>query len=580
MTGLDAVLVGIVNDRLWAILKEQQDTLVATAFSSVVRESLDLACSVFDSQGRMIGQSIGGTPGHINAMATGMRHVVDTFPADHLVPGDAVITNDPWMTAGQINDLTVASPVHRADRLVGWFASCCHSADIGGRLLSAEANDVYEEGLRIPPMLLTSESGIDPVLETLIRANVRTPDETVGDLRAQLAANHVAAARLGDMMDELGIDVLDPVGAEIMDRSERAMRTAIRGLDDGRFSATTTADGFDDEALFLSCTVAVSDDELTIDFAGTSPESAHGINVVYNYTQAYASFAIKAALAPDVPHNAGSFRPVTVSAPEGSLLNCRHPAPVASRHIVGHFIPGLIYEALRPAMGDRLLAYGSEALWLTVFTGSDRDGRPFVFNTFQAGGMGARPTKDGLSTTGFPTGVRAAPTEVIEATSPLVQTRRQLLVDSGGAGRYRGGLGQQTTMSCDSGREWTVNANIDRLRSPAAGADGGRSGMVGAFGLVDGGPLPSKRRINVDPGASVLLDLPGGGGHGDPRTRPVDEVMHDVVEGYVSLGAARDEYGVAVRYVGPADALVRPPEYYRLDDEETERLRASVPTGD
>ncbi|MDX1450248.1 MAG: hydantoinase B/oxoprolinase family protein, partial [Acidimicrobiia bacterium] len=464
-----------------------------------------------------------------------------------------------------INDITVASPVHIDGSLIGWFASCCHSADIGGRLLSAEARQVYEEGLRLPIVRLAREGRIDPVIEEIIRANVRTPDETMGDIHAQIAANVVASAGLVRELGDLGLDRLDGVAADILDRSERAVRSAILEIPDGTGEAETFADGFVDEELALRCRVEVDGDEIEIDFAGSSTESRHGINVVFNYTHAYASFAVKAAIAPDVPHNAGAFRPVRVSAPEGSILNCRPPAPVAARHIVGHFLPGLIYEALRPLMPDRLLTYGAEALWLTVWTGRTGTDEPFVFNTFQAGGMGARATADGLTTTGFPTGVRAAPTEVIEASTPLVQGRRELITDSGGPGLHRGGLGQHTTMWCRSGRPWTVNANIDRLVHPARGAEGGAAGARGAFFRVGGRQLPSKEHVPLDADWEVALDLPGGGGWGDPRERAAETVLADVVDGYVSMQAARDVYGVAVEYVGDANALVRLPEHYRID---------------
>ncbi|MDH3306494.1 MAG: hydantoinase B/oxoprolinase family protein, partial [Acidimicrobiia bacterium] len=443
---IDPITVGAVSNRLWSILEEQQAALVATAFSPVVRESLDLACAIFDSHGDMVGQSIGGTPGHINAMATGMHHFVREFPPETLQPGDVLVTNNPWQTAGQINDITITTPVFLDGRLIAWFASCCHSPDIGGRLLSAEAREVYEEGLHLPIMKLVSAGTLDATAEAIIRANVRTPDETMGDILAQIAGNEVATRSLLGMLGELGLGSIDPVAAEIMDRSEAALRAAIALMPDGVYQAETAADGFG-TPLTLAVAVTVEGDHVAIDFAGSSPQSDHGINVVLNYTHAYASFAIKTAVAPGVPHNAGSFRPVTVTAPEGSIVNCRSPAPVAARHLIGHMLPSLIFDALRPVLPDRLMAYSADSLWLTVWAGARAERRPFVFNTFQAGGTGARATKDGVSTMGFPTGVRATPTEIIEVEAPLVQHHRELRIDSGGAGRFRGGLGQRTRVS-------------------------------------------------------------------------------------------------------------------------------------
>lgn len=571
----DPILVGVIGNRLASILNEQQNALVNTAFSAVVRESLDLACGVFDSRGEMIGQSVGGTPGHINAMATGMRHFVAAYPPERLVPGDVLLTNDPWLTAGQVNDFTVATPVFRGERLVAWFATCCHAPDIGGRILSAAATEVYEEGLRLPIMRLFHAGEVNADLIAIVRENVRTPDETVGDLYAQVAANEVGARSLLGLMDEFGLDSIDPIADEIMTRSETALRHALAAMPDGTHTARLETDGFGEETLLLQVAVTIAGDEIHIDFAGSSPESRYGINVVLNYTRAYASFAVKAAIAPEVPHNAGSFRPVHVTAPEGSVLNCRPPAPVASRHLVGHFLPSLLFTALQPALPGKLLAQSADALWMTVWRGRTPADAEFMETVFQAGGSGARAVKDGLSTTGFPTGVRAAPTEVIETLTPLVQLRRELRPDSGGAGRWRGGLGQFTDVECRSDVEWTVNANIDRTLFPASGVDGGGPGAAGSISHADGTPVPRKQLVRLAAGDRVLLRMPGGGGYGRPYDREPVQVLADVVEGYVSVEAARERYGVAVRYTGPADALVRPPSAYALDEAETARLRGA-----
>ena len=563
---VDPVLIGLVSNRLHSLLDEQQTALVNTAFSPVVRESLDLACAVFDSQGQMIGQSSGGTPGHINAMATGMSHIVAKYEPDALADGDVLITNDPWMTAGQINDITVATPVFRSGRLVAWFASCCHSPDIGGRILSAAAAEVFEEGLRLPILKLRTAAGPDSALEELIRANVRTPDETMGDIYAQVAANQVGARSLDRMMGEFGLDSIDAVAAEIMLRSETALRKALSELRDGRYESRVASDGFNGQAIELAVTVTVQGDSVEVDYAGSSPQSANGVNVVLNYTKAYTSFAIKAALAPEVPHNAGSFRPVHVSAPRGSVLNCIDPAPVASRHLVGHFLPSLLFDALRPAVPEGLPAPSSDALWMTVWRGGEMDEtQPFTLTLFGAGGVGGRPDKDGLSTTGFPTGVRAAPTEVLETLTPLVQRRRELRADSGGPGEYRGGLGQVMRVSRRGDNGWTLNANIDRVENPALGAEGGLAGAPGEFtDDATGEQLPRKQLVRLTPDSVVQLRFPGGGGYGDPRKRPAARVLDDVANGYVSREAAREFYGVDVEYTGDPDALVRPPESYTV----------------
>ncbi|WIX85237.1 hydantoinase B/oxoprolinase family protein [Amycolatopsis sp. DG1A-15b] len=562
---VDPIVAGLFGNRLHSILAEQQNALVNTAFSAVVRESLDLACAVFDSRGEMIGQSVGGTPGHINAMATGMHHFVAAYPPETLEPGDVLLTNDPWQTAGQINDITVATPVFRSGRLVAWFASCCHAPDIGGRLVSAEAHEVFEEGLRLPILKFLRAGEVNADLERLIRANVRTPEETIGDLYAQVTGNEVGAASLLRLLDELGLDSLDEVAAEIMDRSERALRDALRALPDGTYTNEIVTDGFDDEEIALRVTATVDGDEIHLDFAGSSPQSRRGINVVLNYTRAYASFAVKAAISPEVPHNAGSFRPVHVTAPEGSVLNCLPPAPVASRHLIGHFLPSLLIGALP----GTAIAPSADALWMTIWRGPG-----FMLNVFQTGGMGARRDKDGLSATGFPSGLRSTPTEVIETMAPLVQYARELRADSGGAGRWRGGLGQVTTMGALGVTSWSVNGNVDRVRAAASGVDGGSPGAPGRFGLRGGADLPAKSRVPLAPGSVVDVTLPGGGGYGPPSERPVAAVLADVVEGYVSVAAAREVYRVEVRYLGDPDALVRLPGDYAVDEEQTARLRA------
>nr|WP_244197127.1 hydantoinase B/oxoprolinase family protein [Amycolatopsis coloradensis] len=529
----------------------------------MVRESLDLACAVFDSCGEMIGQSIGGTPGHINAMATGMRHFVAAFPEETLMPGDVLLTNDPWQTAGQINDITVATPVFLRGRLVAWFASCCHAPDIGGRLVSAEADEVFEEGLRLPIMKFLRAGEVNADLELLIRANVRTPEETIGDLYAQVTGNEVGAASLVRLLEEFALDSLDDIAAEIMNRSEWALRDALAKLPDGTYTSELVTDGFDDEEVVLKVAVTIDGDEIHLDFGGSSPQSRRGINVVLNYTRAYASFAVKAAISPEVPHNAGSFRPVHVTAPEGSVLNCTPPAPVASRHLIGHFLPSLLITALHEALPGNALAHSADALWMTIWRGADAAGDEFMLTVFQTGGIGARATKDGLSTTGFPSGLRSTPTEVIETMAPLVQRERVLRADSGGAGRRRGGLGRRTSMAARGEISWSVNGNVDRVLRPASGVDSGHDGAPGRFGLSGGADLPSKSRVNLRPDDVVDVILPGGGGYGDPIDRELEAVLADVVDGYVSVEAARELYGVEVTYHGEPGALVRLPEDYR-----------------
>jgi N-methylhydantoinase B len=571
---IDPITLEVLWNRLLSVVNEQQVALMRTAFSTVVRETQDLACGVFDGRGRMIAQSLTGTPGHINAMATGVQHFLRVFPPESLAPGDVLITNDPWMTSGQINDMTVVSPVFKKGKVVAYFASTCHAPDIGGRLFSGEAREVFEEGLRVPIMKLFIAGEPNEPLMQIIRANVRTPDETIGDLYAQMSSNAVGAHSLLAFLDEFGMDDVEPLADAIIERSERAMRDSIRQLPNGVYTNESWSDGFD-EPILIRCTVTVRDEDIDIDFDGSSPQSKWGINVVLNYTHAYSSFAIKTTVSPDVPHNHGAFLPVHVTAPEGSILNCQEPAAVASRHIIGHFLPGVILGALEQVMPERIIAGSADPIWISVWHGRERPGaEPFTFSLFQCGGMGARAGKDGLSATGFPSGVAGVPAEVVESLAPLVQRQRELKTDSGGPGLRRGGLGQHSEMTARYHGPLAVSALVDRIDHPAEGVAGGGRGAAGVY-LIDDTTRPqAKAQIPLQPGARVRLDPPGGGGFGDPFQRDPDLVLRDVLYGYVSPeGAARD-YGVAVEYTGRPDALVRMPGDYRIDRAATERLRA------
>ncbi|MBI4529469.1 MAG: hydantoinase B/oxoprolinase family protein [Deltaproteobacteria bacterium] len=566
---LDLVSLEVIWNRLLSVANEQQDALMRTAFSTIVRESQDLACGLFDTKGRMIAQSISGTPGHINAMATSMRHFLAAFPPEKLAPGDVLITNDPWMTAGQINDITIATPIFKKRCLIALFANTCHAADIGGRILSAEAREVYEEGLRLPIMKLFDRGAPNELLLQIVRANVRQPDEVVGDFYAQTSCNEAGGRALLHTMEEFGLESLDVIADEIIHRSEAAVRQQIRELPDGEWQSETWSDGFE-EPIVIRCRLRIAGDEIFIDFAGSSPQSTRGINVVLNYTHAYASFAVKAAIYPDVPHNDGSFRPVHVTAPPGSILNALDPAPVASRQAVGHFVPSAIFAALAGALPGRLMAPGADPIWLSVWRGEEPS---FTTTIFQVGGTGARPTMDGLSAVGFPSGVAGVPAEVIESLSPLVMRRRQLWPDSGGAGLWRGGLGQLTEFARRGEARWSVSGIVDRTRFPAPGLLDGRPGAAGEMYLDNGFRPNPKSLVDLKPSQVVFLSTPGGGGYGNPFSRDPELVLRDVIYGYVTAEAAAREYGVLVRYTGKKDDVVRLPEEWVIDDNATNKLR-------
>jgi N-methylhydantoinase B len=538
---LDPVTLEILWTRLIQVTNEQAVALMRTSFTPIVREVGDLSAAVFDARGRMLAQAVTGTPGHINSLATGMRHFLAAHPADTLEPGDVLITNDPWMTSGQLNDLSVVTPVFRDGIVIGFFGNTCHAIDIGGRVLSADAGEVFEEGLAIPITKLYRAGEPNEDLFRLLAANVRAPEEVLGDLHAQVAGNQVGASRLLAYLEEMGLPDLERVGAEILDRSERAMRDALRAIPDGDYERTCFVDGLD-EPIRIQCRLSVRGDEVTADFAGSSAQVDRGLNVVLNYTAAYTNYALKCAVAPEVPHNDGSFRPVHVTAPEGSIFNPRFPAAVAGRQIAGHYIPHTVFGALEAVLPGRVIAEGAGGIWLTTVRGMGRN--RFVSVFFSAGGTGARPTADGLSTTAFPSGVAASPVEVIETTGPLVIRRREYRRDSGGAGRYRGGLGQVIEVEVRTGEPYVVSTLSDRFNQPANGYGGGRPGARSRFRTSAGGPRRSpKLSLAMPAGARFTLELPGGGGYFDPRERAPEALAEDVAEGLVSRAAAERDYG-------------------------------------
>jgi len=541
------VTLEILWSRLITVTNEQAAALQRTSFTPIVRESGDLSASVFDVRGRMLAQAVTGTPGHINSLATAMHHFLAAFPPQTLNPGDVLVTNDPWKTSGQLNDISVVTPAFRGDRLIGFFGNTCHAMDIGGRGLSADANEVFEEGLYIPITRLYEAGRPNEELLRLLEANVRAPYEVLGDVHAQVAGNQVGIDRLLAYLEEFDLPDLDGLASEILERSEAKAREAIAALPDGDYRKTIHTDGLD-QPIRIECRVRVRGDEIEVDYEGSSDQVEKGMNVVLNYTAAYTSYALKCAIWPEVPHNDGSFRPLTTTAPEGSILNPRWPAAVAARHIVGHFLPHAVLGALAEVIPDRVVAEGAGNIWLTTVRGAGRD--RFVTVFFAAGGMGARPNKDGLSCHSFPSGIATTPVEVIETTSPLVVRRKELRPDSGGPGKFRGGLGQSIEVEVSTGEPFIVSSLSDRMRFAAQGYLGGKPGGLGGFKTSRGSRPNIKLSQRFSPGTKFTLDLPGGGGFHDPRDRDLEAVARDVAEGLVSPRTAEREYGVKVTRSG------------------------------
>jgi N-methylhydantoinase B len=516
MTRFDGITLEILWSNLIATVTEQARALQRIAFSPIVREAGDLATALFDRQGRMVAQAVTGTPGHINSLGMAGQHFVKAFPPDTLSPGDVLITNDPWLSAGHFFDITVMTPVFRGERCIGFFGSTIHHTDIGGYGVGAGARDVHEEGLWIPLAKLYERGTPNALLFDIIRRNVRTPEHVAGDLAAQVAAGRVGAERLNTLCDRQGLDDIEGLSAAVLERSEQATRDSIRKLRAGTFLGESVFDVPGGQKITLRCAVTVDPiaGGMTIDFAGSSPEAPIGINVVLNYTAAYANFAVRACLDPDLPNNWGSLKPVNVVAPEGCIVNCRYPAPVNARHVVGMYVPFPVLKALHQVMPDRVVAEGSGAVWTIQIQGRDEQRRPFTSSMFNySGGMGARREKPGLDATCYPTGVAAVPVEVLEAAMPIEFTRKELRPGSGGAGRQPGGDGQVIGYRMRTRDTWLLNVVASRTEIGPEGLEGGGPGQAGRF-LVNGTPVNEARKMLMQPGDEVLMETPGGGGYG------------------------------------------------------------------
>lgn len=514
---MDGVELEILWSNLVGIVTERAKALQRIAFSPIVREAGDLACALFDVRGRMVAQANTGTPGHINSLAFAGAHLVRIFDGK-LEPGDVMICNDPWLGAGHFFDITVLTPIYDGNKILAYIGSTIHHTDIGGYGIGAGARDVHEEGLWIPPLKLYERDKPNEVLHQIIRSNVRTPDAVFGDLSAQVSSGRAASERLIALCRRHGLADIEGLSDEIIKRSEEATRAAIRQLKSGTYHGESSFDVPGGEVITLKAAVTVDADkgEILVDFAGSSPQTTTGINVVLNYTHAYSTFAIRSCLNPHLPNNTGSLAPIKVSAPEGSIINCKYPAPVNARHVVGMYVPMPILKALYQVMPDRVLAEGSGAVWTIQIQGTDRDGRPFTSSMFNySGGMGARATKPGPSATCYPTGVAAVPIEILEAAMPIVFDRKELRHGSGGAGRSPGGEGQTIQFHLRTSHPWLLNAVPSRLDHGPDGIGGGSPGAAGRF-EINGKPVSEARKLTVQPEDVVLLETPGGGGYGTP----------------------------------------------------------------
>lgn len=541
----------VMWNRLLAVVEEQAQALIRTAFSPIVRECGDISAGVFDLNGRMLAQAVTGTPGHINTMAEAVRLLLQHFPVETMLDGDIYLTNDPWIASGHLNDFLLMSPVLRNEKLVGFAACTSHLVDLGGLGMGPMGSDVFDEGLLIPPCKLVERGDVNSLLLQVIKANSREPIANEGDIYALIACCETGARRLVEMMDEFQIDDLTDLSDYIIETSRRGALKAIAGVPPGDYAHSLKIDGYENE-VELRARLTVRSDGLTLDFNGTSPCSRHGINVPLNYATAYAVFALRCVIGPEIPNNAGSLAPFHVTAPPGCILNAQRPAPVAMRHTLGQMTPDLVFGCLHQALPGSVPAEGASSMYDLPLRSAPEVARlggvPFAIELAHNGGTGARPRKDGLSATAFPSGVWGSQVEISESVAPLIVKRRELRVDSGGAGAYRGGLGQRIELTTANDAAFTLFLSVERIKNPALGRDGGRPGAPGRIRIDDGSSvgaeLPGKGEFRIEPGQTLVFETPGGGGYGDPKQRARAALGADIADGLVSDAAARSEYGM------------------------------------
>lgn len=552
----------VMWNRLISVVEEQAQALVRTAFSTSVREAGDLSAGVYDVHGQMLAQAVTGTPGHVNAMADAVAHFIRRIGRDNICEGDVYITNDPWEGTGHLHDITMVSPSFHAGSLIGFFACTAHIVDIGGRGFGADAASVYEEGLYIPIMKFASKGEVDETLIRIVRGNVREPDQLVGDMYALATCNEIGHRRLIDMMEEFDLVDLKGIGTFILDNSRRATLERIAALPRKAANGEMTIDGFE-KPITLKVKVTIYEDRIVSDFAGTSAVDKKGINCPLVYAKAYACYALKVAIAPEIPNNAASLAPFEIEAPVDTIVNAVHPAPVALRHIVGHFVPDTVFNAfdkivpgLVPAEGAGCLCNFQVSLRPRTDAPAPAHARRSEVLAFNSGGSGARPDHDGLNATAFPSGVMTMPVEATEHAGPVIIWRKELRPDSGGSGKQRGGLGQYMEVGAREGHEFDIQAMFDRVNHPARGRRGGMAGAPTTIAQDDGTAMNGKGKQFVPHGRKVIMAFPGGAGYGDPKDRPAGQVKRDLARGYISAETAANDYGLDVAEIAAVQAAV------------------------
>jgi N-methylhydantoinase B len=547
---LDPISLEILWRRLISIVDEADAAVARTAFSSLLRDAHDYTCMFTDSRGRELAQGTLATPGQSGAMALGINKLVQGFAPRSLQAGDVYITNDPWALAGHLNDVCVISPIMVRGRLAAFTACILHHSDIGGRVAS-DNREVFEEGLFIPLVKLYDAGTLNQGVLDMILANVRTPEQVNGDIRSQIAANHVCAEQILRMIEEYGLEDLDDLADAIIGRSETSIRASIAKARAGVYRAEGLVEQMEGQPdVRICCAVTIEGSDITVDLTGSSPQVDWGGNVVYNFTYAYVHMAVKSIFDPEIPNNHGIAAPIRLIAPEGSVVNCRFPAAVAARMQIGHFVTEVIYRALAQALPDRVVAAsGGTPATMQMFYGKHGNGRPFHTVLIRGGGMGAGAARDGEGCFIFPANGANTPVEILESDSPIIVERRELRADSGGPGKQRGALGRSEVFRVPHDAyapQPPVSLAIQsgRFRLPPEGLFGGKPGARAQY-LVNGRPGDPYGLTRLAPGDTVVMDAAGGGGYGDPRERDREAVARDIREGKVSAESARRDYGLA-----------------------------------
>ena len=545
-TGIDTIRLQIMWNRLISVVEEQAPDLYAHAFSPIVRECGDLSAGVFGLDGRMYAQAVTGRPAIVNSMAESVKHFLDHFPIETMNEGDAFITRIPgW---GRPSQRFRHHHALLSQRQGEWRCSSrtSHLTDIGGLGTATDATDVHMEGIYIPMLKLADRGVMNETLMAMIRQNTRQPVESEGDVYSLAACNDIGCQRLVEMMDEFDLDDLEALGDYICDTSEKAVRDNIAKLPNGAYKNTMTIDGIG-EAIDLVATLTIHDDKITVDYDGSSPKSLKGINVPMAYTTAYTCFGLSCIVSGDIPNNAGSLAPFEISAPGGTILNAPYPSPVCSRHVIGQMLPDVAFGCLAQAAPERVPAEGASCLWnITMRGATDRaanDSKLFTITAVTNGGTGARPVKDGLSATAYPSGVRGTPVEINETVAPIVFHRKEFRPDSGGAGAHRGGLGQVLEIESAIGADFELLAAYDRIDFPARGRNGGLNGEAGSLGFTSGEKLRGKGTQTIPAGKIARFHTPGGAGFGDPKERDPAALSRDIENGLITKDAAARDYG-------------------------------------